>query len=104
VRFALGEDVDACLPVRQLPPVEVTAQIEDPASDTVIVGPVDATLERIPGHEWYASKLRAVVTLPSPQAAGDYFVRWVNSAEPTWDVLVPLFVFEPEQARALGLT
>jgi hypothetical protein len=104
MRFALGQDVEAFIPVRQLPPVEVTAQIEDPATDTVIVGPVDATLERIAGVKWYPSKLRAVVTLPPPEAAGDYLVRWVNSAEPTWEVLVPLFVFSAEQARALGLT
>jgi hypothetical protein len=102
VRFALGTDVDAFLPVRQVPPVAVTAQIED-QDGTVLVGPVDAVLERIEGVQWYPSKLRAVVTLPSPDAAGDYFVRWLNDAPPPFDVLVPLFVLEPEQARALGL-
>lgn len=86
-----ADELVAFIPVRSGPPVDVTAQIEDETGN-VVVDAVPAVVEVIPGKgAWVPTRVHAVAALPNP-GPGDWLVHWQNTAVPTFEATVPLFV------------
>jgi hypothetical protein len=103
MRVKLGQEVDAYVAVRSAPLVSVVARIEEPVTGKVIGSDTPAPVEVVKGKDEMPTVVRAVVTLPCPEQAGDYLIVWENDSPPAWAVRVPLMVATADEAHALSL-